>query len=194
MMKTLKPAIIAAAAFVALPAIACADERPASTAMAATAPELVTARELMSDEEWRAVREQMQSLETSEERRQFQEAQHAKMQARAAEQGSVLVQPAGECGNRHGQETTGHQGVGRNRPTFDDFDLNGDERISNDEFLSAHAERIAQRVAEGREMKNVGNASTFTDIDADEDGHLSRAEFADHQAAQHGSGACGGKH
>ena len=80
----------------------------------------------------------------------------------------------------------GHKGKGMNRPTFEYFDRDGDGRITNEEFYEARSERIAQRVAEGRKMKNLANAPSFDDIDADDDGFVSPEEFSTHQAEHHG--------
>ena len=77
------------------------------------------------------------------------------------------------------------KGKGMNMPTFADFDLNGDGKMTEDEFNQARAERIAKRAKEGRKMKNLANAPSFADIDTDGDGGVSPEEFAAHQAAHH---------
>jgi len=76
----------------------------------------------------------------------------------------------------------GQKGMGRNMPTFADCDLNGDGAITEDEFYKARAERIAGRVQEGRQMKNLANAPSFDDIDTNDDGSVSPDEFSAHQA------------
>jgi hypothetical protein len=76
----------------------------------------------------------------------------------------------------------GQQGMGRNMPTFADFDLDGDGAITEEEFYKARAERIAKRAQEGRKMKNLANAPSFDDIDTDDDGSVSPDEFGAHQA------------
>lgn len=73
-------------------------------------------------------------------------------------------------------------GKGMNMPTFADFDLNGDGGITEDEFNTARAERIAKHAQEGRPMKNMANAPSFADIDTDDDGLVSADEFSTHQA------------
>ena len=77
------------------------------------------------------------------------------------------------------------KGKGMNMPTFADFDLNGDGKMTEDEFNKARSERIAKRAKEGRKMKNLANAPTFGDIDTDDDGSVSPEEFAAHQAEHH---------
>ena len=76
----------------------------------------------------------------------------------------------------------GQKGMGRNMPTFADFDLNGDGAITENEFNKARAERIAKRAKEGRQMKNLANAPSFASIDTNDDGSVSPDEFAAHQA------------
>ena len=75
-------------------------------------------------------------------------------------------------------------GKGKNMPTFADFDLNGDGGITEDEFNTARAERMAKHAQEGRQMKNMANAPSFADIDTDDDGVVSTDEFNAHQAEQ----------
>jgi hypothetical protein len=77
---------------------------------------------------------------------------------------------------------TAQGGTGMNRPAFTDCDLNGDGKITEDEFSKARSQRIAKRAKEGRQMKNLANAPSFDDIDTDDDGAISRDEFAAHQA------------
>jgi len=76
----------------------------------------------------------------------------------------------------------GQKGMGRNMPTFADFDLNDDGAITEDEFYKARAERIAKRAQEGRQMKNLANAPAFADLDTNDDGGISPDEFSAHKA------------
>ncbi len=78
------------------------------------------------------------------------------------------------------------KGMRNNMPTFADIDANDDGQISVNEFSKARSERIAKRVKEGRQMKNLANAPSFDDIDTDDDGSVSPAEFAAHQAEHKG--------
>jgi hypothetical protein len=77
------------------------------------------------------------------------------------------------------------KGRGMNMPAFADFDLNGDGKMTEEEFNKARSERIAKRAKEGRKMKNLANAPSFSDIDTDDDGSVSPEEFAAHQAEHH---------
>jgi Ca2+-binding EF-hand superfamily protein len=67
-------------------------------------------------------------------------------------------------------------------PSFEDFDLDGDGGITEEEFHEARAKRIADRAKRGYPMRNIGNAPAFGEIDSDDDGAVSREEFAAHQA------------
>jgi len=71
-------------------------------------------------------------------------------------------------------------------PRFAKFDLNGDGVILEQEFNAARAARIKNRVEQGYSMQNIGNVNTntFADIDSDNDGKISSAEFTEHQASQ----------
>ena len=76
----------------------------------------------------------------------------------------------------------GGKGMKHNMPIYDDFDLNGDGKIVELEFNEAHAKRMSEMAAEGRQMKHVGNFPGFAGIDTDKDGVISEEEFSVHQA------------
>ena len=78
--------------------------------------------------------------------------------------------------------TTMAQAKQHQMPVYADFDLNADGEIDEVEFYQARGERIAERAAEGREMKNLSSAPSFADIDTNGDDVISAAEFSDHQA------------
>ena len=75
---------------------------------------------------------------------------------------------------------------GLHMPKFTKFDLNGDGVILEQEFNAARAARIKNRVEQGYSMQNISNVNTntFADIDTDNDGKISSAEFTEHQAGQ----------
>ena len=75
------------------------------------------------------------------------------------------------------------QKMGQNMPSFSDYDLDGDGKITEAEFNKARGQRIADRAEKGYPMKNIGNMPSFSDIDADSDGAVSTEEFAAHQAS-----------
>ena len=65
---------------------------------------------------------------------------------------------------------------------FAAYDLDGDGRIPEDEFLKAQSNRISERSQAGYPMRNIGNMAVFGDIDANRDGFISPDEFSAHQA------------
>jgi len=76
-------------------------------------------------------------------------------------------------------------GMKGNMPSFADFDLDGDGKITEQEFNTAHAKKMSEMAAEGCQMKHVGDAPGFAGIDTNDDGEISEEEFATHQAEHH---------
>ena len=80
-------------------------------------------------------------------------------------------------------------------PVFSDFDENGDGFVSEEEFNSFRAARMAAKAEAGKPMKGAATAPSFSDLDSDGDGMLSEAELIAGQKAhrqamhkQHGKG------
>lgn len=71
--------------------------------------------------------------------------------------------------------------MGRNMPTFAEYDLNSDGKIAEQEFNEAHAKRISERAQQGYPMRNVGNTSSFKDIATNGDVSLGAEEVSAHQ-------------
>ncbi len=76
------------------------------------------------------------------------------------------------------------QGPGMNRPAFEDYDIDGNGAISEQEFNKARGERISDRASEDYAMRNLGRAPAFAEIDSNGDGEISPAEFAEHQQSR----------
>lgn len=77
------------------------------------------------------------------------------------------------------------QGMGQNsmnQPTFAQFDLNNDGKITPTELDEARAKRMSQNAKDGKMMKNAGKAPAFADIDTNNDGTISKEEFNAHQS------------
>lgn len=92
-----------------------------------------------------------------------------------------LAAMAGEPTSGESQKGGKH---GQNRPTFEEVDQNSDGWIDEAEFYEKRSQRIAERAAEGRQLKNLANAPAFSDLDTDADGKVSTEEFALHQAGR----------
>lgn len=60
---------------------------------------------------------------------------------------------------------------------FAEFDQDGSGFISEEEFNTVRAQRMAAKAAEGKKMRCAGSAPSFADVDADGDGQLSQAEL-----------------
>ncbi len=78
-----------------------------------------------------------------------------------------------------------HKGMGQkgmnNQPTFAEYDLNNDGKITPKELEEGRAERMKQHAKEGKMMRNAEKASSFTDIDTNKDGTISKEEFRIHK-------------
>lgn len=48
----------------------------------------------------------------------------------------------------------------------------------------AHEKRMEEKASEGRMMKNIGNQPSFSEIDTNKDGNISKEEFSAHQMKQ----------
>lgn len=91
----------------------------------------------------------------------------------------------GMKGGMQGGTRPGPTGAGHGEmPTFADFDLNADGRVTEQEFNDARAERMKQRAQEGRMMRGMADGCAYAEIDTNSDGTVSPEEFAAHQAAR----------
>jgi hypothetical protein len=79
-------------------------------------------------------------------------------------------------------------GWGRNMPAFDQFDRDGNGKISPDELDATRAERQSQRAAQGYPMRGAAYAPSFSDIDGDGNGSISPGELRKYHAARRGYG------
>ncbi|HQR74522.1 MAG TPA: EF-hand domain-containing protein [Sulfurovum sp.] len=70
----------------------------------------------------------------------------------------------------------------KNQPTFAQFDINKDGKITASELEEARAKQMAQKTQEGKMLKNAYKAPAFADMDINKDGNVDEKEFASHQA------------
>jgi len=70
-----------------------------------------------------------------------------------------------------------------NPPAFSEIDANGDGFISEEEFTSFRAARMAAMAEAGKPMKGAATAPSFGDLDTDGDGMLNEAELVAGQKA-----------
>ncbi len=72
-------------------------------------------------------------------------------------------------------------GMGRDMPTFTEYDTDGNGKITQTEFENSQQQRMQKKAEEGRMLRNAGNAPTFQDVDVDGNGYLDANEFKAHQ-------------
>lgn len=65
--------------------------------------------------------------------------------------------------------------------SFEAYDKNGNGFISETEFYDVRGQRMEQRAAEGRPMRNAGNAPDFTFFDTNGDGKVTKVELLEGQ-------------
>lgn len=61
---------------------------------------------------------------------------------------------------------------------FAAFDKDGNDVVSEDEFKATRAQRMETRASEGRPMRGAASAPSFSDLDTNADGQLTRDELA----------------
>ncbi|MCO4845426.1 MAG: EF-hand domain-containing protein [Sulfurovum sp.] len=71
------------------------------------------------------------------------------------------------------------------QPTFSEFDLNSDGKITQSELEESRTQRMKQRADEGRILKNAGEGHSFSQIDTNKDGSISEKEFILHKKTHH---------
>ena len=74
---------------------------------------------------------------------------------------------------------------GFNQPSFESFDLNHDNHLTENEMNTAIEKRMKERQEYGRGLRNNSH-SEFSRIDVDNDGTVTRKEFDDHQTRRRG--------
>ncbi|MCH9741182.1 MAG: DUF1104 domain-containing protein [Epsilonproteobacteria bacterium] len=106
----------------------------------------------------------------------------AEMQSRVATM--TAEEQAAFRDSRQGVGMGGQGKAGANQPTFEDFDADGDGKISQTELETARANRMAQNAEDGKALRNAGTAPAFESIDSNGDGSVDATEFQSHQTTQ----------
>lgn len=73
------------------------------------------------------------------------------------------------------------KGMGRDIPTFENFDLNSDGYLTESEMKEAREKRIQEKKDDSRMLKNSKDYCEFSKIDSDSDGKVNRDEFKTYQ-------------
>lgn len=110
----------------------------------------------------------------------FREEMQKRMQSMSPEERQKYMQTRGMGQGMRG----GGQNCMKNLPTFAEFDLNNDGKITQSELEEARAKRMSQKAKEGKMLRNAGNAPAFADMDKNKDGSLNQEEFRLHQTEQ----------
>jgi len=117
------------------------------------------------------------------ERPAFRAEMQKRMQNMSPAQRQQMMQGQTK-GMKQSQGMDKNRGTGKgmqNRPTYSDYDLNGDDKITPKEFYDAQAARMNKKADEGKMMKHAGSAPSFETIDTDKNGVISPSEFSLHQ-------------
>lgn len=121
-----------------------------------------------------------------DDRPDFRKEMQKRMQSMSPEEQQKYMQTRG-MGQGMGQGK-GMMGRGqncmKNLPTFEQYDLNNDGKITQSELEEARAKRMSQKAKEGKMLRNARNAPAFADMDKNKDGSLNQEEFRLHQTEQ----------
>ncbi|MCK9238449.1 MAG: EF-hand domain-containing protein [Thiopseudomonas sp.] len=189
-MKKLKTlamsALVSTLAFFAGYALA-AEQEPATEQAQTQQQEQIYGSQLMTPQERAEQRTKMRAAKTAEEQEQIRREHHERMVIRAKERGVTLPD---EPLTRGGGMGAGGRGMGMGggnarqnaMPSFSDFDLNNDGKITEEEFIEARTARISDRAQQGYQMRGLTDAASFTDIDTNGDGSISPEEFSAYQS------------
>jgi Ca2+-binding EF-hand superfamily protein len=121
-----------------------------------------------------------------DDRPDFQQEMQKRMQSMSPDERQKYMNMRGMGqGKGMGQGMRGGgQNSMKNLPTFEQYDLNNDGKITQSELEEARAKRMSQKAKEGKMLRNAGNAPAFTDMDKNNDGSLNQEEFRLHQTEQ----------
>jgi Ca2+-binding EF-hand superfamily protein len=123
-----------------------------------------------------------------EDRPAFQEEMQKRMQSMTPEERQKYKPMRQGMGMNNAQGKGMGMGMGRNcmqnMPTFEEYDLNNDGKITQNELEEARTKRMTEKAKEGKMLRNAGNAPAFSQMDKNNDGSLNKEEFQLHQNEQ----------
>jgi Ca2+-binding EF-hand superfamily protein len=131
-----------------------------------------------------------------DDRPAFQQEMQKRMQSMTPEERQKYKPMRQGMGMNMGQGMGQGKGMGmgqncrKNMPTFEEFDLNNDGKITQNELEEARTKRMTQKANEGKMLRNAGNAPAFSEMDKNNDGSLNKEEFQLHQNEQMKKGNC----
>ncbi len=114
----------------------------------------------------------------ADDRPAFREEMQKRMQSMSMEERQKYMQTKGM-----GKSGKGNYCV-RMQPTFEEYDLNNDGKITQNELEEARAKRMSKKAKEGKMLRNAKYAPAFADMDKNKDGSLNKEEFRLHQIEQ----------
>ncbi len=118
-----------------------------------------------------------------DDRPAFREEMQKRMQSMTPEERQKYMQTKKGMGMGIGKAGKGNYCT-RMQPTFEEYDLNSDGKITQSELEEARAKRMSQKAKEGKMLRNAGKAPAFADMDKNNDGALNQEEFQIHQTEQ----------
>lgn len=120
----------------------------------------------------------------------FQQEMQKRMQSMTPQERQKYKPMGKGMGMNMGQGMGQGKGMGmrrncmQNMPTFEEYDLNNDGKITQNELEEARTKRMTEKAKEGKMLRNAGNAPAFSEMDKNNDGSLNKEEFQLHQNEQ----------
>jgi len=118
-----------------------------------------------------------------DDRPAFRDEMQKRMQSMSTEE-RQKYKGSGQYNGKKGQGMRKNCCMNKQQPTFEQYDLNNDGKITSEELGEARAKRMSQKAKEGKMMRNAVNAPAFAGMDKNKDGSLNKEEFRLHQTEQ----------
>lgn len=186
-LKTLAMSVLVSAMGFSASYALAADQVPANENTQTQQQEQIYGSQLMTPQERAEQRAKMRAAKTADEQEQIRREHHERMTVRAKERGVTLpdvplTRGGGMGAGGRGMGMGGGNAWQNAMPSFSDFDLNNDGKITEEEFIEARTARISDRAQQGYQMRGLTDAASFADIDTNGDGSISPEEFSAYQS------------